>query len=80
MILPSKHLSPDKAILHVGANVLDLLDEPKTVSRLWEDLKAHRTRNSPSSLTYEWFVLTLDFLYCLYAIELEAGRIRRVEA
>ena len=32
MILPSKHLSQDRALLTVGAHVLTFLAHPKTVS------------------------------------------------
>jgi len=78
MILPSKHLGEDRALLHVGAEILALLDEPKTVSRLWAELKGVRTgRSETSSLTYDWFVLALDLLYALEAVELNQGRIEK---
>lgn len=35
MILPSKHLPQDRALLTVGAHVLTFLAHPKTVSALW---------------------------------------------
>lgn len=78
MILPTKRLGPERAILTVGAEVLRLLTEPKTVSRLWDELK--RVMNEHSSIrkvNYDWFVLTLDFLYMLGTVEMEQGRIRR---
>lgn len=79
MILPTKNLTEDRALLRVGAEILQLLTEPKTVSRLWDDVK--RMRSNPSRiLPYDWFVLALDLLYMLNAIELERGRIRRIEA
>lgn len=79
MILPSKHLSEDRAMLGVGASILRLLDEPKTASRLWDELKTQRQQESRSVLSYDWFVLALDFLYCLRAVDLDRGRIRRAE-
>ena len=39
MILPTKHLREDQALIAVGAELLGLLDEPKTVSRLWDELR-----------------------------------------
>ena len=47
MILPSKHLSQDRALLTVGARILQKLSQPKTVSALWEELKSksETTRN-----------------------------------
>lgn len=38
MILPSKHLSQDRALLTVGARLLVHLSHPKTVSSLWEEI------------------------------------------
>ncbi len=80
MILPTKHLRPERAILTVGAEVLKLLTEPKTVSRLWDELKrVMDERSSTRKVNYDWFVLTLDFLYILGAIEMDQGRIRRTK-
>lgn len=79
MILPTKHLSQDRALLGVGAEILHILTEPKTVSRLWDELKQTRETVKSYSLTYDWFVLALDFLFILNAIELEKGLIRRVQ-
>jgi len=80
MILPTKHLSEDRALLGVGAEVLRLLGSPKTVSRLWGELKHIKNgRLIGPSFTYDWFVLSLDLLYTLNAIELERGRVRRAE-
>jgi ABC-3C biological conflict system middle component len=80
MILPTKHLRPERAILTVGAEVLRLLTEPKTVSRLWDELKhIMDKRSSTRKVNYDWFVLTLDFLYMLGAVEMDQGRIRRTK-
>ena len=80
MILPTKHLRPERAMLTVGAEVLRLLTEPKTVSRLWDELKrAMDERSSTRKVNYDWFVLTLDFLYMLGAVEMDQGRIRRIK-
>ncbi len=80
MILPTKHLSTEKSLLWIGAEIIDMLDEPKTVSRLWNDLKLQKNNNqSIPKLTYEWFILALDFLYATNAIQLSSGRISRLE-
>lgn len=99
MILPTKHLREDRALITVGAELLKLLDEPKTVSHLWDEVRRERTRHSPtapqgsqstaterlssqgrerSSIPFDWFILALDLLYLLGAIELQRGRIHRV--
>ena len=78
MILPTKRLSQDRAMLAVGAEVLGLLEEPKTVSRLWEEFQyTRRVRPSSGAVTYDWFVLTLDLLYAVGAVELESGLLQK---
>ncbi|MEL6758697.1 MAG: ABC-three component system middle component 6, partial [Pseudomonadota bacterium] len=37
MILPTKHLRPERALITVGAEMLVKLKRPATVSRLWDD-------------------------------------------
>ncbi len=79
MILPSKHLSQDRALLTVGALVLRHLQSSKTVSALWEDLKHSDSTEfgKVASLSYDSFVLCLDLLYAMNAIELVDGVICR---
>lgn len=78
MILPSKHLSQDRALLTVGATILRLLSEPKTMSALWEEMLhlAPGTKMSPH-LRYDGFVLALDILFLIGAIDYEDGLLRR---
>lgn len=79
MILPSKHLPQNRALLTIGAHILNLLILPKTVSALWEELNSHEASFSTISreVTYDWFVLALDLLYTFGAIELERGLVAR---
>jgi hypothetical protein len=37
MILPSKHLTTERSLLAIGADILSLLKEPKSVSKIWLD-------------------------------------------
>ena len=79
MILPSKHLSQDRALLTVGARLLEHLRQPKTVSALWEELQlqTETSLHSTSSLTYDGFVLALDLLCLIGAIDMEDGLLAR---
>lgn len=80
MILPTKHIRTDRALIGVGGEVLGLLAEPMTVSRLWDSLRERRSTASPNApVSYRWFVLTLDFLFLIGAIETERGLIVRIE-
>lgn len=79
MILPTKRLSPERAMLTIGGEILGLLAEAKTVSRLWDDLEhVMGERSSIQIVGYDWFVLTLDLLYMLGSIEMDHGKIRRI--
>lgn len=79
MILPSKHLHPDRALLTIGAKLLKKLARPKTVSALWEDLNGlHADR--AGGISYEWYILSLDLLFIMGAIELRGGLVTRSDA
>ena len=69
MILPTDHDSQEASSLDLGAA---LLDEPRAVSGCWK-----RARRNPSFGAFARFVLALDRLFLLEAIDLEAGLIRR---
>lgn len=79
MILPTKRLSQDRSLLYLGAEILRLVDEPKTVSRLWQELQSARSSQPGlAPLTYDWFVLALDLLFLINAVRVERGRIEKV--
>ena len=75
MILPAKHLGADRAILGVGAEILENLDSPYTVSGLWHRVRINRQAAEVSPLSFDWFVLALTFLYSVRAVEFEGGKI-----
>jgi hypothetical protein len=79
MILPSKHLSQERALLTVAARVLQHLSLPKTISALWELMPRQNAagRNAAPPLRYDGFVLALDLLFLMGAIELQNGILTR---
>ena len=78
MILPTKHLSHDRALLTVGGRILERLTASMTVSALWEATSGQRDRaGSVPPLRYDAFVLALDLLFALGTIDLHEGRIQR---
>lgn len=79
MILPSKHLPQDRALLTVGARILQRLNQPRTVSSLWEELprKDGMARDPAFHLSYDGFVLALDLLFLVGAVELREGLLSR---
>jgi len=78
MILPTKTLPPSRCLLGVGANTLRLLSEAKPISRLWPEFKAQYMPHADApSVSFAWFILSLDLLFALGAVELDHGRIVR---
>jgi hypothetical protein len=72
MILPDKHLSLQDSLLGTGAEILQMLDLPQSVPRLWENAK-----KSGEIGSFEKFSLGLTFLFVIEAIEIHSGLIRR---
>jgi hypothetical protein len=72
LILPTKHISPERSLLGVGAAILRNLRGEQTITRLWE-----RVRSAPEVGTYERFILALGLLYTINVINLEDGLVRR---
>lgn len=69
MILPTKGVSADRALLTVGAQIIRELDEPSTVSGLWHLVRVKRAQDENATpLTFDWFVLALDLLFAVGAI------------
>jgi hypothetical protein len=78
VILPTKHLPSDRALLTVGARVLALLDEPRTVSAIWDRIRLKRElRDKRAPMSYDWFVLALDLLFLMGAVDFRDGVVRR---
>ena len=77
MILPTKHIPPDRALVGIGADVLILLSRPMTVSRLWDELRARRETVSHAVVDYRWFVLALDLLFMVGAVEIDQQLLRK---
>lgn len=79
MILPTKHLSQDRALLTVGARLLAQLTQPKTVSSLWEAISGPTNTDGGKkpALRYDAYVLSLDLLFLMGLIELQDGLLSR---
>lgn len=76
MILPAKHLPQERALLTIGAQILKILDRPKSVSLLWNELGKSDTYQA-QPITFDWFILALDLLAIINVIHLENDRISR---
>lgn len=75
MILPSRNIAPDRALLTIAGNVFQRLSEPMTISRLWDDL---RSEYQKKPISYSWFILAIDLLYVMNLVWFDRdGLLRR---
>ena len=72
MILPSKHIPEDQALLGVGAVLIRHMERPQTVTSLWDKVRDDRAVG-----TFERFVLALDLLHITGVVTLSQGMLRR---
>ena len=80
MLLPTKHLDPDRALLCLGAELLQSLAEPQTVSALWETVRMKAEDTEPTRrITFDWYVLALVALYAMGAVEFADGVLKRTQ-
>jgi hypothetical protein len=71
MILPTKGVPASKALITVGGDILEILEESSlSITGLWLELSDRRQASPMTRISYDWFVLALDLLYSLGAIEL----------
>ena len=74
MLLPTKGITADRALLTVGAALLSLLDSPTTVSGLWERLSQKTKSNDEfGRITFDWFAMALSMLFAIQAINWNAS-------
>lgn len=78
MILPTKGISPDRALVVIGSYVLDEMQsaESRSSVELWHSCNR---RSGSAYVGYEWFCLALTLLYSLGLISLRDGLIRRAD-
>lgn len=79
MLLPTKELEPQRALLTIGATLIGLLETPATVSGLWERFSPDPSeeREEPK-ITFDWFALALSMLFAIGAVSWnEAGQLVR---
>lgn len=74
MILPTKYLSHDRALITVGGAILKHLEEPRSVTALWDCVRETQLcKNAEALVSFDWFILALNFLYAISAINYRDG-------
>ena len=64
----------NRCLLGVGGIMLNHLKRPQSVSRLWTSVRDH-----PDVVTFDRFILVLDLLYLMGAVEIDGGLLKRVK-
>lgn len=70
MITPTKGVHPNKALLTISGQLIDILDEPMTVSKLWTSVQDRKLMDGESTIGFDWFVLSLDLIKILGLVDL----------
>ncbi|KLD71350.1 ABC-three component system middle component 6 [Xanthomonas pisi] len=74
MILPTKYLPHDRALITVGGDILKHLQEPRSVSALWDCVREAQIYKAPDAMvSFDWFILALNLLYAIAAINYRDG-------
>lgn len=73
MIMPSKYLREDEALIGVSAALLPLVESSDSLTALWESAK-----KIDAVGTFERFILALDFLYLLGIVDFHNNKVVRV--
>ncbi|TVT33085.1 hypothetical protein FNH05_27365 [Amycolatopsis rhizosphaerae] len=72
MITPTKGIAPQRALLSIGAQLVQAIDTPVTISQAWNRLLTWRaTHNHRAPIPFWWFALALDVLFSMDLVYLE---------
>ena len=74
MIMPSKYLREDEALIGISAALLPLVENNGNLAALWESAKKIDAIGS-----FERLFFALDFLYLLGLVDLQNNKIVRVQ-
>lgn len=80
MILPTKGVPASKALITVGGEILEVLGAGSlSLSGLWHQHSELRRESTATRISYDWFILAVDLLFCLGAVQMsDLGLLRRV--
>ena len=73
MLLPNKYEDVSKNLLSIGSEIIVLLKTKRDIYGLYQKLK--NKRNDKYALSFESYLLALDFLYAIGKIKLEKEEI-----
>jgi len=79
MLLPTKGIEPERALLTIGARIVSLLESPATITGLWERfLESSKEDRRGLGISFDWFALAITMLFAINIVEWdENGRLVR---
>lgn len=78
MILPSKHIRFSESLLGLGAIVLSIINEPKSIDEIWFKYSEVNNRKNkfPAHHNFDHIVLALNYLFVIGAVSIDnSGKI-----
>lgn len=64
MILPNKYITLSQSLIGISSIVLNALGDKKiTIEKLWDKVCKYYDKKKLKRLTYQKFLLTLDFMF-----------------
>lgn len=77
MLMPTKHIKVENALIGLGGEILAQLDRDQPVTTLFHHIQAERQEMDVTTIQFDWFLLALDFLFAIGAIRYDGGLIKR---
>lgn len=69
MLLPTKGIEPERALLTIGARIVSLLESPATITGLWERfLECSREDRADFGISFDWFALAITMLFAINVV------------
>lgn len=78
MLMPTKHIKTENALIGLGAEILSELTYAKPVSTLFHNIQLQRHDKQSATIHFDWFLLAVDFLYIIGAVDFKDGLIEKI--
>ncbi|GAB6482696.1 hypothetical protein bcgnr5369_54220 [Bacillus cereus] len=70
MILPQKHVKLSESLFGLGSFLIQFIQKPISIDDLWNEFnKINNTEKFPTYHSFDNFILALDYLYLIGAID-----------
>ncbi len=71
MIFPEKHIKNSESLIGIGSIIIERLKKKsKNVDELWIDVEKMKGKKYSSTLSFDTFILSIDFLYTINVLKL----------